>query len=171
MHTILPLLLCILPLLLSTLYFSLLCTLDPLLCTSLCPGYPYQSPTVKFTTPCFHPNVDSHGNICLDILKEKWSALYEVRVGGQYIYIWQFYPRVSSATKSLCRCGPSCSRSSPCSASPTTTAPSTPTPPSSGPTRLGRATVWWVLWTNQCKRYSDKNPSNYEIFLFKLDYF
>eukprot|EP00088_Acartia_fossae_P031462 TRINITY_DN32348_c0_g1_i1.p1 TRINITY_DN32348_c0_g1~~TRINITY_DN32348_c0_g1_i1.p1 ORF type:complete len:180 (+),score=31.75 TRINITY_DN32348_c0_g1_i1:37-576(+) len=42
-------------------------------------GYPYQSPTVKFMTPCFHPNVDSHGNICLDILKEKWSALYEVR--------------------------------------------------------------------------------------------
>jgi len=42
-------------------------------------GYPYQSPTVKFSTPCFHPNVDSHGNICLDILKEKWSALYEVR--------------------------------------------------------------------------------------------
>lgn len=42
-------------------------------------GYPYQSPTVKFITPCFHPNVDTHGNICLDILKEKWSALYEVR--------------------------------------------------------------------------------------------
>jgi ubiquitin-conjugating enzyme E2 C len=42
-------------------------------------GYPYQSPTVRFTTPCFHPNVDTHGNICLDILKEKWSALYEVR--------------------------------------------------------------------------------------------
>jgi len=42
-------------------------------------GYPYQSPTVKFSTPCFHPNVDNHGNICLDILKEKWSALYEVR--------------------------------------------------------------------------------------------
>merc|ERR1711997_345657 len=42
-------------------------------------GYPYQSPSVKFTTPCFHPNVDTHGNICLDILKEKWSALYEVR--------------------------------------------------------------------------------------------
>ena len=46
--------------------------------TKRLPGYPYQSPTVKFTTPCFHPNVDSHGNICLDILKEKWSALYEV---------------------------------------------------------------------------------------------
>ena len=46
--------------------------------SAICTGYPYQSPTVKFTTPCFHPNVDTHGNICLDILKEKWSALYEV---------------------------------------------------------------------------------------------
>ena len=42
-------------------------------------AYPYTAPTVKFVTPCFHPNVDQHGNICLDILKEKWSALYEVR--------------------------------------------------------------------------------------------
>jgi ubiquitin-conjugating enzyme E2 C len=33
---------------------------------------------VKFVTPCFHPNVDEHGNICLDILKEKWSAAYSV---------------------------------------------------------------------------------------------
>ncbi|XP_076449817.1 ubiquitin-conjugating enzyme E2 C-like [Babylonia areolata] len=42
-------------------------------------GYPYQAVSVKFTTPCYHPNVDNHGNICLDILKEKWSALYDVR--------------------------------------------------------------------------------------------
>ncbi|XP_067651814.1 ubiquitin-conjugating enzyme E2 C-like [Haliotis asinina] len=42
-------------------------------------GYPYKPPTVKFDTPCYHPNVDTHGNICLDILKEKWSALYDVR--------------------------------------------------------------------------------------------
>jgi ubiquitin-conjugating enzyme E2 C len=44
------------------------------------PGqYPYCPPVVKFVTPIFHPNVDDHGNICLDILKEKWSALYDVR--------------------------------------------------------------------------------------------
>uniref|UniRef100_A0A3Q3KJR5 Ubiquitin-conjugating enzyme E2 C n=1 Tax=Monopterus albus TaxID=43700 RepID=A0A3Q3KJR5_MONAL len=42
-------------------------------------GYPYQAPHVKFVTPCFHPNVDEHGFICLDILKDKWSALYDVR--------------------------------------------------------------------------------------------
>ncbi len=42
-------------------------------------GYPFTAPVVRFTSPCFHPNVDRHGNICLDILKEAWSALYEVR--------------------------------------------------------------------------------------------
>ncbi|XP_064466618.1 ubiquitin-conjugating enzyme E2 C-like [Ornithodoros turicata] len=41
--------------------------------------YPYASPQVRFDTPCFHPNVDSQGNICLDILKEKWTALLDVR--------------------------------------------------------------------------------------------
>ena len=41
--------------------------------------YPYSAPTIKFSTPCFHPNVDQYGNICLDILKEKWSAAYSVR--------------------------------------------------------------------------------------------
>lgn len=40
--------------------------------------YPYSAPTVRFTTSIFHPNVDQYGNICLDILKEKWSAIYNV---------------------------------------------------------------------------------------------
>jgi ubiquitin-conjugating enzyme E2 C len=42
-------------------------------------NYPYSAPTVKFETSCFHPNVDQYGNICLDILKDKWSAVYNVR--------------------------------------------------------------------------------------------
>ncbi|XP_068952916.1 ubiquitin-conjugating enzyme E2 C-like [Petaurus breviceps papuanus] len=42
-------------------------------------GYPYNAPTVKFVTPCYHPNVDIQRNICLDIVKDKWSALYDVR--------------------------------------------------------------------------------------------
>merc|ERR1711903_45206 len=41
--------------------------------------YPYSPPVVKFETPCFHPNVDQHGNICLDILKDKWSAVHNIR--------------------------------------------------------------------------------------------
>ena len=34
---------------------------------------------MRFETACFHPNVDNAGNICLDILKEHWSAAYSVR--------------------------------------------------------------------------------------------
>uniref|UniRef100_A0A2K6V797 UBC core domain-containing protein n=1 Tax=Saimiri boliviensis boliviensis TaxID=39432 RepID=A0A2K6V797_SAIBB len=32
-----------------------------------------------FFTPCYHPNVDTQASICLDILQDKWSALYVVR--------------------------------------------------------------------------------------------
>ncbi|KAJ3174918.1 Ubiquitin-conjugating enzyme E2 C [Geranomyces variabilis] len=43
------------------------------------PSYPYSVPTVTFKTTCYHPNVDMKGNICLDILKNKWSAVYTVQ--------------------------------------------------------------------------------------------
>ena len=38
--------------------------------------YPFTAPKVTFVTPCWHPNVDAVGNICLDILKDKWTAAY-----------------------------------------------------------------------------------------------
>lgn len=41
--------------------------------------YPFTAPTIKFTSLMWHPNVDMSGNICLDILKEKWSAVYNVQ--------------------------------------------------------------------------------------------
>jgi ubiquitin-conjugating enzyme E2 C len=40
--------------------------------------YPYSPPTVLFKTPIYHPNVDFSGRICLDILKDKWSAIYNI---------------------------------------------------------------------------------------------
>lgn len=42
------------------------------------PTYPLAAPVVRFDTPCFHPNVDQSGNICLDILKDKWSPVQTV---------------------------------------------------------------------------------------------
>ncbi|BGP04093.1 Ubiquitin-conjugating enzyme E2 C [Rhodotorula toruloides] len=42
------------------------------------PEYPYKAPVVRFESTCYHPNVDLHGNICLDILKEKWSPALSV---------------------------------------------------------------------------------------------
>ena len=41
--------------------------------------YPFRPPTVRFETACFHPNVDQHGNICLDILKDQWTPAYSVK--------------------------------------------------------------------------------------------
>lgn len=41
-------------------------------------NYPYSPPTVLFKTPIYHPNVDFSGRICLDILKDKWSAIYNI---------------------------------------------------------------------------------------------
>ncbi|KAI9810007.1 MAG: Ubiquitin-conjugating enzyme E2 C [Phylliscum demangeonii] len=41
--------------------------------------YPFQPPALTFKTPIYHPNVDFSGRICLDILADKWSAVYNVQ--------------------------------------------------------------------------------------------
>lgn len=40
--------------------------------------YPNKPPLVKFISQMFHPNVYATGELCLDILQNRWSPTYDV---------------------------------------------------------------------------------------------
>ncbi|WFD04957.1 E2 ubiquitin-conjugating enzyme [Malassezia vespertilionis] len=50
--------------------FKLLMTFDE--------AYPNKPPSVKFLSKMFHPNVYANGELCLDILQNRWSPTYDV---------------------------------------------------------------------------------------------
>jgi len=41
--------------------------------------YPIKAPTVRFTTRIFHPNIYNDGTICLDVLQNQWSSIFDVQ--------------------------------------------------------------------------------------------
>lgn len=41
-------------------------------------AYPNKPPTVRFVSRMFHPNIYNNGELCLDILQNRWSPTYDV---------------------------------------------------------------------------------------------
>ena len=50
-------------------------------------NYPLQAPKAKFVTRIFHPNIHySTGEVCLDILKSKWTPVWNLEVLLLFMY-------------------------------------------------------------------------------------
>ena len=53
-------------------------------------NYPMEAPKVHLETPIYHPNIDTQGNVCLNILRQDWKPvlnIYAVLTGLSYLFV------------------------------------------------------------------------------------
>ena len=42
-------------------------------------SYPHHAPKVHLITPIYHPNIDTEGNVCLNILRKDWTPVFSIQ--------------------------------------------------------------------------------------------
>lgn len=69
--------------------------------------YPNKPPGVKFISQMFHPNVYGTGELCLDILQNRWSPTYDVAAILTSIQRYVCHPMetCTRAGRTITRCG------------------------------------------------------------------
>ncbi|KAI2640490.1 UBC-like protein [Hypomontagnella submonticulosa] len=68
-----------------------------LLDISIPPSYPLQPPKISFRTPIVHANVALRtGEICLDLLKDKWTPTYSILECVRAVRMLLSYPETDS---------------------------------------------------------------------------
>jgi len=53
-------------------------------------SYPHEAPKVKCLTKVYHPNIDTEGNVCLNILREDWKPVLTINaliIGLQFLFL------------------------------------------------------------------------------------
>jgi len=67
-------------------------------------NYPHHAPNIKFVTKIFHPNIHfKKGEICLDLLKAQWSAVFTLQSVCRSIIALLSHPEPDSPLN--CDCG------------------------------------------------------------------
>lgn len=59
--------------------------------------YPFKAPTIHFKTQIYHPNIElGTGHICLDVLRDKWSATLTIEKVVEIIWLLLTTPNANS---------------------------------------------------------------------------
>jgi len=61
--------------------------------------YPTKPPTILFETPVYHCNVSESGTICLDLIREKWTAAFTVPKALEAVCLLLQHPNPDAALR------------------------------------------------------------------------